>query len=67
MGVYRRKGEREKGTDRVGFEPTNGLPRYTLSRRVPSATRPPVPRQLRSGMVTSYERGATLAFCTGVG
>ena len=30
-------------TDRVGFEPTNRLPGYTLSRRVPSATRPPVP------------------------
>ena len=42
MGVYRWKGEGEMGTDRVGFEPTNGLPRYTLSRRVPSAARPPI-------------------------
>src|SRR5438093_6193259 len=29
-------------TDRVGFEPTKRLPVYTLSRRVPSATRPPI-------------------------
>src|SRR5712692_5048188 len=29
--------------DRVGFEPTKRLPVYTLSRRVPSAARPPVP------------------------
>src|SRR5256712_13584570 len=29
-------------TDRVGFEPTKRLPVYTLSRRVPSAARPPI-------------------------
>src|SRR5438105_10532623 len=28
--------------DRVGFEPTKRLPVYALSRRVPSATRPPI-------------------------
>src|SRR5260370_3191828 len=27
----------------VGFEPTEGLPPHTLSRRAPSATRPPHP------------------------
>src|SRR5919198_2728840 len=31
-----------ESTDRVGFEPTKRLPVYTLSRRVPSATRPPI-------------------------
>src|SRR6266571_1685156 len=31
--------------DRVGFEPTKRLPVYTLSRRVPSAARPPIPGQ----------------------
>src|SRR5882672_9923645 len=29
--------------DRVGFEPTKRLPVYALSRRVPSAARPPIP------------------------
>src|SRR6266480_6837736 len=29
-------------TDRVGFEPTKRLPVYALSRRVPSAARPPI-------------------------
>src|ERR1700722_10159774 len=29
--------------DREGFEPSNGFHRYTLSRRAPSTTRPPVP------------------------
>src|SRR5689334_22452324 len=28
--------------DREGFEPSNGFHRYTLSRRAPSTTRPPV-------------------------
>src|SRR2546430_6194279 len=28
--------------DRVGFEPTKRLPVYALSRRVPSAARPPI-------------------------
>src|SRR2546423_12730551 len=35
-------------TDRVGFEPTKRLPVYTLSRRVPSATRPPIPTTRRT-------------------
>src|SRR5439155_5718110 len=30
-------------TDGVGFEPTKRLPVYALSRRVPSAARPPIP------------------------
>src|SRR6266566_3527604 len=44
--------------DRVGFEPTKRLPVYALSRRVPSAARPPIPkywlavprRQVASGL-----------------
>src|SRR5213594_3315586 len=36
-------------TDRVGFEPTKRLPVYTLSRRVPSATRPPIHAARRAG------------------
>src|SRR5439155_8955941 len=32
----------ESTTDGVGFEPTKRLPVYTLSRRVPSAARPPI-------------------------
>src|SRR2546430_15248912 len=31
-------------TDGVGFEPTKRLPVYALSRRVPSAARPPIPK-----------------------
>ena len=30
-------------TERVGFEPTRRLPAYTLSKRAPSTTRPPLP------------------------
>src|SRR6266496_162530 len=35
-----------KVSDRVGFEPTKRLPVYALSRRVPSAARPPIHLQL---------------------
>ena len=31
--------------ERVGFEPTRRLPAYTLSKRAPSATRPPLLKQ----------------------
>ena len=32
--------------EREGFEPSNGLTHYTLSKRAPSATRPPL-REIR--------------------
>ena len=38
-------------TGRVGFEPTKRLPVYTLSRRVPSAARPPAPCRLQASGV----------------
>lgn len=53
----------ERDTDRVGFEPTNRLPGYTLSRRVPSATRPPVPR--RSGRGTRFQVNQRSFVCDG--
>ena len=31
--------------ERVGFEPTKELPLYTLSKRAPSTTRPPLPNK----------------------
>ena len=34
----------EEMAEGVGFEPTNRLPGYTLSKRAPSATRPPLQR-----------------------
>ena len=32
--------------ERVGFEPTRQFPAYTLSKRAPSTTRPPLPEAL---------------------
>src|SRR5215471_16719080 len=40
--------------DREGFEPSNGFHRYTLSRRTPSTTRPPV--HAREGGATPARR-----------
>src|SRR6266487_6530272 len=42
--------------DRVGFEPTKRLPVYTLSRRVPSATRPPIPTARMRGREAAQTR-----------
>ncbi len=39
--------------DRVGFEPTKRLPVYALSRRVPSATRPPIQMLVHSSQTPS--------------
>src|SRR5215207_1131856 len=41
--------DQKKLAEGEGFEPTIRLPVYTLSRRAPSATRPPLRRRLRRG------------------
>src|SRR5439155_11479528 len=40
--------------DRVGFEPTRRFPVHTLSKRAPSATRPPVLTKRRDYSVSSF-------------
>ena len=50
----------EEMAERAGFEPANGVqPRYSLSRRVPSATRPPL--RARGGSVARPRPAPTLA------
>ena len=51
-------------TDRVGFEPTKRFPVYTLSKRAPSATRPPIlnaGRKLAAGPA-SINRARALSY-----
>src|SRR5258708_32026893 len=50
--------------DRVGFEPTRRFPVHTLSKRAPSATRPPVLTKRRDYSVSplSGKRGAASSF-----
>src|SRR5207249_6312857 len=52
-------------TDRVGFEPTKRLPVYTLSRRVPSATRPPIQTARRTDAQTRSKYTGRHGFATG--
>src|SRR5258706_14249011 len=50
--------------DRVGFEPTRRFPVHTLSKRAPSATRPPVLTKRRDYSVSplSGKRGPASCF-----
>ena len=44
--------------EREGFEPSRRFPAYTLSRRAPSTTRPPLLASLLDGAVTDWQGGA---------
>src|ERR1041385_3016357 len=53
--------------DRVGFEPTKRLPVYTLSRRVPSAARPPIQTTRPTDAQTRSKYQDAAGFATGPG
>ena len=40
--------------ERAGFEPAKELPLYTLSKRAPSTTRPPLPFKKATYLTTCY-------------
>ena len=49
----------------VGFEPTNRLPGYTLSKRAPSATRPPLQQGSKAPAAAEYKDGRWDCNCPG--
>ena len=66
-GLWRRPdvtGNSPRSAERAGFEPADRFPNRTLSKRVPSATRPPLPIMLgcqrRFPTVRSAKRAAKL-------
>ena len=42
--------------ERMGFEPMKGLLLYTLSKRAPSTTRPPLPKSLERYYYFKFEK-----------
>ena len=54
VGILRSADARSRMADRVGFEPTRRFPVHTLSKRAPSATRPPVLTKRRDYSVSLF-------------